>query len=120
MAKDDFLEEKSDKKVSLRLDQLRELIRFHNDLYHAQGAPEIPDSDFDLLWRELLDLEKKFPHLADSSSPSATVGSRNNTPFAEVEHRVPMQSLDNAFDIEQLNSWIDKVERRLGGEQKIS
>jgi len=120
VAKDDFLEEKSDKKVSLRLDQLRELIRFHNDLYHAQGAPEIPDSDFDLLWRELLDLEKKFPHLADSSSPSATVGSRNNTPFAEVEHRVPMQSLDNAFDIEQLNSWIDKVERRLGGEQKIS
>ena len=120
MAKDDFLEEKSDKKVSLRLDQLRELIRFHNDLYHAQGAPEIPDSDFDLLWRELLDLEKKFPHLADSSSPSATVGSKHNTPFAEVEHRVPMQSLDNAFDIEQLNSWIDKVERRLGGEQKIS
>lgn len=120
VAKDDFLEEKSDKEASLRLDQLRELIRFHNDLYHAQGTPEIPDSDFDSLWRELLDLEKKFPHLADSSSPSATVGSKHNTPFAEVEHRVPMQSLDNAFDIEQLNSWIDKVERRLGGEQKIS
>ena len=120
VTKGDFSEEKNDKEVSSRLDELRELIRFHNDLYHGQGAPEIPDSDFDLLWRELLDLEQKYPHLADLSSPSATVGSRNNTPFAEVEHRVPMQSLDNAFDIEQLDSWVDKVERRLEGEQKIS
>jgi len=120
VTKGDFSEEKNDKEVSSRLDELRELIRFHNDLYHGQGAPEILDSDFDLLWRELLDLEQKYPHLADLSSPSATVGSRNNTPFAEVEHRVPMQSLDNAFDIEQLDSWVDKVERRLEGEQKIS
>ena len=120
MTKGDFSEEKNEKEASSRLDELRELIRFHNDLYHGQGAPEIPDSDFDLLWRELLDLEQKYPHLADLSSPSATVGSRNNTPFAEVEHRAPMQSLDNAFDIEQLDSWVDKVERRLEGEQKIS
>ena len=120
VTKGDFSEEKNDKEVSSRLDELRELIRFHNDLYHGQGAPEILDSDFDLLWRELLDLEQKYPHLADLSSPSATVGSRNNTPFAEVEHRVPMQSLDNAFDIQQLDSWVDKVERRLEGEQKIS
>ena len=120
VVKGDFSEEKNDNKVSSRLVELRELIRFHNDLYHGKGAPEILDSDFDLLWRELLDLEQKYPHLADPNSPSATVGSRNNIPFAEVEHRVPMQSLDNAFDIEQLNSWIDKVERRLEGEQKIS
>ena len=120
VTKGDFSEEKNEKEASSRLDELRELIRFHNDLYHGQGAPEIPDSDFDLLWRELLDLEQKYPHLADLSSPSATVGSRNNTPFAEVEHRAPMQSLDNAFDIEQLDSWVDKVERRLEGEQKIS
>ena len=99
VTKGDFSEEKNDKKVSSRLDELRELIRYHNDLYHGRGAPEIPDSDFDLLWRELLDLEQEYPHLADLNSPSTTVGSRNNTPFAEVEHRVPMQSLDNAFDL---------------------
>jgi len=120
VVKGDFLEEENDKKVSSRLGELGELIRFHNDLYHGQGAPEILDSDFDLLWRELIDLEKKYPHLADPNSPSATVGGRHNTPFAEVEHRVPMQSLDNAFDIGQLNSWTDKVQRRLESEQEIS
>ena len=120
VVKGDFLEEENDKKVSSRLGELGELIRFHNDLYHGQGAPEILDSDFDLLWRELLDLEQKYPHLADPNSPSTTVGGRHITPFAEVEHRVPMQSLDNAFDIEQLNSWTDKVQRRLESEQEIS
>ena len=120
VVKGDFSDKDNNKKVSSRLKELGELIRFHNDLYHGKGAPEILDSDFDLLWRELLDLEQKYPHLVDPNSPSATVGSRNNTPFAEVKHRIPMQSLDNAFDIEQLNSWTDKVQRRLEGEQKIS
>jgi DNA ligase (NAD+) len=120
VVKGDFSEEEDNKKVSLRLGELGELIRFHNDLYHGQGTPEILDSDFDLLWQELLDLEQNYPHLADPNSPSATVGSRKSTPFAEVEHRVPMQSLDNAFNKEQLNSWTDKVQRRLEGEQKIS
>ena len=120
VVKGNFSDNENNKKVSSRLKELGELIRFHNDLYHGKGAPEILDSDFDLLWRELLDLEQKYPHLVDPNSPSATVGSRNNTPFAEVKHRVPMQSLDNAFDIEQLNSWTDKVQRRLDSGQKIS
>ena len=120
VVKGDFSDKDNNKKVSSRLKELGELIRFHNDLYHGKGAPEILDSDFDLLWRELLDLEQKYPHLVDPNSPSATVGSRNNTPFAEVKHRVPMQSLDNAFDKEQLNSWTDKVQRRLDSGQKIS
>ena len=120
VVKGDFSDKDNNKKVSSRLKELGELIRFHNDLYHGKGAPEILDSDFDLLWRELLDLEQKYPHLVDPNSPSTTVGSRNNTPFAEVKHRVPMQSLDNAFDKEQLNSWTDKVQRRLDSGQKIS
>ena len=120
VVKGNFSDNENNKKVSSRLKELGELIRFHNDLYHGKGAPEILDSDFDLLWRELLDLEQKYPHLVDPNSPSTTVGSRNNTPFAEVKHRVPMQSLDNAFDKEQLNSWTDKVQRRLDSGQKIS
>ena len=94
VVKGNFSDNENNNKVSLRLNELAELIRFHNDLYHGKGAPEILDSDFDLLWRELIDLEQKYPHLVDPNSPSATVGSRNNTPFAEVKHRVPMQSLD--------------------------
>ena len=120
MVKGNFSDEDDDDKALSRLSELGELIRFHNDLYHGQGVPEILDSDFDLLWRELLDLEKRYPHLADPNSPSATVGGRKNTPFAEVKHHVPMQSLDNAFDKDQLSSWTDKVQRRLEVEQKIS
>ena len=120
MVKGNFSDEDDDNKALSRLSELSELIRFHNDLYHGQGVPEILDSDFDLLWRELLDLEKRYPHLADPNSPSATVGGRKNTPFAEVKHHVPMQSLDNAFDKDQLSSWTDKVQRRLETEQKIS
>ncbi len=120
VGKGDFLDSDNEKEVSLRLEKLGELIRYHNDLYHAQGTPEIPDSDFDSLWQELLALEQKHPNLVKPDSPSSNVGSRSNTPFAEVEHRIPMQSLDNAFDIEQLHSWADKIQRRLDENQKIS
>ena len=120
VSKGGFSDTDSEKEVSLRLEKLGELIRYHNDLYHVQGVPEIPDSDFDSLWHELIALEEKYPNLVKSDSPSTNVGGRSNTPFAEVEHRLPMQSLDNAFDIEQLHSWADKIERRLDGNQKIS
>ena len=120
VGKGDFLDSDNEKEVSLRLEKLGELIRYHNDLYHAQGTPEIPDSDFDSLWQELIALEQKHPNLVKPDSPSSNVGSRSSTPFAEVEHRIPMQSLDNAFDIEQLHSWTDKIQRRLEENQKIS
>ena len=97
-----------------RAAELRALVAHHFDRYHADNAPEIPDADYDLLVAELRALEAEYPELADRNSPSRWVGSPGRTTFDEVEHRVPMQSLDNAFDIDELRAWSERVVRRLG------
>ncbi len=99
-----------------RIAELIELIRYHDRRYHAEDAPEIPDADFDLLKRELLDLEAAHPELVRADSPTQTVGADPSTLFEPVEHRVPMMSLDNAFDRDELNAWADRARRRLAAE----
>ncbi len=92
---------------------LRHEIRQHNRLYHELDAPEIPDSEYDALVRELIGLEEEFPELASSDSPTHTVGAPPSATFAEVEHRVPMMSLDNAMDLEELEAWGGRIQRGL-------
>jgi|TARA_Y100000031_G_scaffold103201_1_gene113151 DNA ligase (NAD+) len=98
-----------------RIEELRELIRRHNELYHTLDSPEIPDADFDALVVELGDLEAANPDLVVDGSPSSGVGGRSLGAFTEVVHALPMRSLDNAFDLEELRAWSERVERRLGG-----
>ena len=97
-----------------RAAELRALVTHHFERYHADNAPEIPDADYDLLVTELRSLEAEYPELAAPDSPSHWVGSPGRTTFDEVEHRVPMQSLDNVFDIDELRAWSERVVRRLG------
>jgi len=92
-----------------RAAELRALVAHHFDRYHADNAPEIPDADYDLLVAELRALEAEYPQLAAPDSPSHWVGSPGRTTFDEVEHRVPMQSLDNVFDIDELRAWSERV-----------
>ena len=96
-----------------RISELVELIRHHDRRYHADDAPEIPDADYDELKRELGKLEAAHPELIRPDSPTQTVGADPSTLFAPVEHRVPMMSLDNAFDRGGLNAWADRARRRL-------
>lgn len=96
-----------------RIAELVELIRYHDQRYHAQDDPEIPDADYDLLKRELQELEAAHPELVRLDSPTQAVGADPSTLFAPVEHRVPMMSLDNAFDRDELSAWADRVRRRL-------
>lgn len=103
-----------------RVAALRELVAHHSELYYEQDAPELPDADFDALIRELRDLEAAHPELADSTSPTSTVGGSPSVAFAPVAHEVPMMSLDNAFDLDELKSWGERLERRLGDGQSIS
>ncbi len=91
---------------------LRSEIERHNDLYYS-AKPELPDADFDLLLRELLDLEAQYPDLVAPDSPTQHVGAPQNTPFAPVEHRMPMMSLDNAFDQSELQAWAGRVAKGL-------
>jgi DNA ligase (NAD+) len=97
-----------------RIEELRLLIRRHNELYHTLDSPEIPDSDFDALVVELRDLEAANPDLAVDGSPTAEVGGRALNAFSEVVHALPMRSLDNAFDLDELRAWSERVARRLG------
>lgn len=100
-----------------RISALIELIRRHDQLYHTDGDPEIPDAEYDQLKRELLELEATHAELVQPDSPTRTVGADPSTLFEPVEHRVPMMSLDNAFDRGELDAWADRARRRLAAVQ---
>lgn len=98
----------------LRVTQLRDLIRYHNERYHRDDTPEIPDADFDALVWELRLLEAEHPYLASPDSPSQSVGSIPTGLFSPVVHRIKMMSLDNAFDDEEIVAWSERLARVLG------
>ena len=100
--------------VESRIDELRVLVGFHFDRYHAEDDPQIPDADYDALVMELRTLEAEYPNLATDDSPALLVGSAGRSTFDEVIHRVPLRSLDNAFDVDELRAWSERVLRRLG------
>lgn len=94
-----------------RAEWLRAEIHRHNRLYHEQDDPEIPDSEYDALYRELRELEEAHPDLVTPDSPTQAVGSRPSEAFAPVEHGARMLSLENVFDAEELAEF----DRRLAG-----
>jgi DNA ligase (NAD+) len=94
-----------------RAEELRELIRYHSARYNVDDAPEISDAEYDDLVRELLALEEQHPELRTPDSPTQTVGAAPSPLFAPVRHRVPMMSLDNAFDAASLESWVQRMTR---------
>ncbi|MFV2039673.1 MAG: NAD-dependent DNA ligase LigA, partial [Acidimicrobiales bacterium] len=97
-----------------RIDELRSSIAEHNRAYYEQDAPTIADSEWDALMRELRELEAEHPDLVTPDSPTQLVGAAPSTQFAPVRHSVPMMSLDNAFDTEELVQWAGRLQRRLG------
>ncbi len=92
---------------------LRAQIAHHNELYHGQDSPEISDAAFDELLRKLNEIEAKYPELIEESSPTQTIGVGFTT-FAPVTHRVPMTSLDNAMDSNELQGWGERLIKGLG------
>jgi DNA ligase (NAD+) len=98
--------------VAARAEELRALIAHNNVLYHTLDSPEIPDSEYDLLVRELREIEEQHPSLATPDSPINAVGAAPSGLFQEVRHRVPMMSLDNAFDESELRAWAERLRRQ--------
>ena len=96
--------------------ELRALIRHHNDRYYAEDAPEVSDAEYDSLVKELAQLEADHPHLATPDSPTSVVGGGSFTTFAPVAHAVPMTSLDNAMDTDELHAWGERVAKGLDGD----
>src|SRR5262249_21433514 len=96
------------------IQELREKILQHDYLYYVLAQPEISDQDYDKLYRQLLDLEKHFPDLVTPDSPSQRVGSEIVGGFSTVKHRVPMLSLDNAFNENEVLEWDDRLQKLIG------
>jgi DNA ligase (NAD+) len=101
-----------------RVAGLRAEIERHNYRYHVLDDPEIPDSEYDRMLRELHSLEEKNPDLIVPDSPTQRVGGAPVSAFAQVRHRMPMLSLDNAFTREEVIAFDRRVRERLetGGE----
>jgi DNA ligase (NAD+) len=104
------------KAVRQRAEELRRSLDHHNHRYYALDAPEITDAEYDVLFRELLAIEERYPGLATSESPTRRVGSAPLAGFAEVAHRVPMLSLNNAFDAEEVHAFDRRVREALQAE----
>ncbi len=85
----------------------------HNHLYHTIAAPEISDSEFDSLWRRNILIEERFPELIREDSPSQLVGAPVQDAFEKIGHAIPMLSLDNAFDDEDVAEFVARVCRFL-------
>lgn len=107
-------EPNSERDVQARMVWLAEEIERHNRLYYVHNAPEISDFEYDQLYKELEHLEKAYPHLADPNSPTKRVGGAVTKSFPQASHSVPMLSLDNTYDFDELRDWDRRVREASG------
>lgn len=100
--------------VATRIKELRDRLNYHNYKYYVENSPEISDYDFDMMLRELQDLETQYPEFDDPNSPTKRVGSDLTSEFKTVAHRFPMLSLGNTYSLEELHEFIARIEKELG------
>ncbi|MEC8314262.1 MAG: NAD-dependent DNA ligase LigA [Pseudomonadota bacterium] len=101
------------KKEKNRVLELHSLINFHSHKYHSLDTPEIEDHEYDALFQELLQLEDRFPELLYDFSPSQRVGSKPLDGFKKIEHLIPMLSLENAFNQQDMEDFNKRILERL-------
>lgn len=92
-----------------RIIELRQKIQRYNYEYHVLNKPTIPDSEYDYLFRELQDLEAKYPEMYDAHSPTQHVGYSVQSEFQKVKHDRPLLSLGDVFSYEELREWSKKI-----------
>ena len=103
----------SDNRTQKKIRKLSNSIRNHNHLYYVMDSPEISDQEYDQLFRELLEIEEKFPQLVAMNSPTQHVGADPSSAFKTIEHELPMLSLGNAFNKNELDDFNRRVHDRL-------
>ncbi|MFN2441470.1 MAG: NAD-dependent DNA ligase LigA [Thermoanaerobaculia bacterium] len=104
-------------KPKQRIESLRAEIARHERLYYVENSPRVSDYEFDQLMKELERLEKKHPELASPNSPTRRVGGAPVSGFPAVEHDPQMLSIENAYTIEELHEWDERVRKGLGVER---
>lgn len=98
-------------KIQQRVEELRKLLQKASYEYYVLDAPTMEDSIYDQLYRELQDLEQEYPELITPDSPTQRVGERPATPFQSVQHNIPLYSLENAFNFNELKTWQDRGQK---------
>jgi DNA ligase (NAD+) len=106
-----------EKQAAKRIEQLREEIRKHDRLYYEEAAPIISDREYDRLYRELVELETEFPQLLTPDSPTQRVGGKPLQAFAQIQHRLPMLSLDNTYSEQEVVAFYKRISRLLPDEK---
>jgi len=104
--------------IKQKIEELRKEIRHHDNLYYVLDKPEISDTEYDKLFRNLEELEKAHPELITPDSPTQRVGGEPLKAFKTVTHKVPLLSLGNAFNFEELDAFDKRVCDGLG-ESKV-
>jgi len=103
----------SKEEAKKRIEKLRKEIERHDYLYYVLNRPEISDAAYDSLKRELIELEKQFPEFVTPDSPTQRVGGPPLEKFEKVTHKVPMLTLNDAMDEEELREWEERIKRLL-------
>ncbi len=99
-----------------KIEELRRELERHNRLYYVEAAPEIPDREYDRMMAELQRLEEAHPEFDSPTSPTRKVGGEPIAGFQQFEHRVPMLSIDNAFEEQELVDWDAGLQKAFGRE----
>ena len=104
-----------------RIEELRRLLRYHSKLYYEKDEPEISDYEYDMMFRELTELEAAHPELDSAASPTHRVGGSADDRFAKVRHPVKMGSLTDVFSFDELRAFVDKAKQQLAdmGETEV-
>ena len=95
-----------DSSTQRRVEQLRAELNEHNYHYYVNDDPQIPDVEYDRLLRELVDIETQFPDCVTADSPTQRVGDKPLSSFQQITHELPMLSLDNAFNDEEMQAFV--------------
>jgi len=106
--------------VKNRITELRLKINSHNYSYHVLDNPEISDSEYDTLFKELLALENRNPSLESPDSPTQRMGAPPLDSFKNVTHRIPMLSLENAMNVDEIHSFHSRIKRALGEDESYT
>ena len=108
------LEKLTEEEAAQEIEKLIDLINYHDWRYYVLSDPEIPDEVYDSLMRRLRALEERFPHLRKPYSPTQRLPNLISTEFPEVSHPTPLLSLDNAFSLEEVKAFLERVYKNLG------
>ena len=103
----------NEKDIYNKINELREHIEHHSILYYVQDSPEISDADFDMLMKELIALEEKYPEYITEDSPTQRIGGEALSKFDQVRHSVQMMSLSNAFSKQDLLDFDSRVRQMI-------